>query len=474
MWQTYRCKEIKAVYGASSSGPPENMTSAATVPPPKAKGLPLLGLTLAIRQDALATLRSVAREYGDIVRLPVAFQERIFLNHPDFIEQVLVIQQGKFHKSDLTKKIVGVLLGQGLLVSEGEFWRRQRRLAQPAFHRGRIQEYAATMGESIERHIRDWHGGEQRDMAGEMMALTLDVAVRTLFGTTLPAQAQEVGQSMTFLMRYQLGRQRSVVRLPESWPTPRNQRARRERAFLDSLVYSFINEHRSRNGEDRRSDLLSLLVSAMDEDGTQMTPQQLRDETMTLFLAGHETTAQMLAWTWYLLSENPAAEARLHEELRVVLAGRSPEASDFGRLSYLRAVMSEALRLYPPAYITARTSVEPCRIGGYDFPAGSTILMSQWVMHRDPRFYDDPEAFRPERWLEGLEDRLPAGAYFPFGDGPRRCIGQGFALLEASLVIGTLAQRFKFRLVAGHPVVPEPLITLRPRNGIRMTLHART
>jgi cytochrome P450 len=435
--------------------------------------LPFLGMTLAIRKDALGTLRSVAREYGDIVRLPVAFQERIFLNHPDFIEQVLVIQQAKFHKSDLTKQIVGGLLGQGLLVSEGEFWRRQRRLAQPAFHRARIQEYAATMTESIERHIRDWRDAEQRDLAAEMMALTLDVAVRTLFGTTLPAEAQQVGHSMTFLMRYQLGRQRSPVRLPESWPTPRNNRARRERAFLDSLVYGFIEEHRSHNGANHRGDLLSLLVSAMDEDGTQMTPQQLRDETMTLFLAGHETTAQMLAWTWYLLSQNPAAEARLHEELQSVLAGRPPDSSDFVRLSYLRAVMSEVLRLYPPAYITARTSIEPCRIGGYDFPAGSTMLMSQWVMHRDPRFYDDPDTFRPERWLEGLEDRLPSGAYLPFGDGPRRCIGQGFALLEAALVIGTLAQRFQFRLVPRHPVDPEPLITLRPRNGISMTLHAR-
>jgi cytochrome P450 len=442
--------------------------------PPGPRGFPILGLTLAIRKDALGTLLRVARQYGDIVRMPVAFQNRILLNHPDFIQQVLVIQQSKFHKSELTKKIVGGLLGQGLLISEGEFWRRQRRLAQPAFHRGRIQEYGVTMIESVQRHVRDWRDSEQRDIAAEMMALTLDVAVRTLFGTTLPAEAQQVGQSMTFLMRYQLGRQRSPLRLPESWPTPGNRRARRERNFLDSLVYRMIEEHRSQGPTDRRSDLLSLLIDAMDEDGTQMTPQQLRDETMTLFLAGHETTAQMLAWTWYLLGENPAAEGRLHEELHGVLGGRVPEAADFPRLTYLKAVMNEVLRLYPPAYITARTSIAPCAIGGYDFPAGTTMLTSQWVMHRDPRFYDDPETFRPERWLEGLEDRLPAGAYFPFGDGPRRCIGQGFALLEAALVIGTLAQRFQFRPVPGYPVIPEPLITLRPRNGIQMTLHART
>jgi cytochrome P450 len=299
------------------------------------------------------------------------------------------------------------------------------------------------------------------------------VAVRTLFGTTLPAEAQQVGHSMTFLMRYQLGRMRSPVRIPESWPTPRNKRARRERGFLDSLVYRIIEDRQSQGNSNHRNDLLALLMSAMDEDGTQMTTRQLRDETMTLFLAGHETTAQALAWTWYLLAENPAAEARLHEELRGVLNGRSPEPSDFARLPYLYALLHEVLRLYPPAYITARTSIEASQIGGYEFPSGSTLLMSQWVMHRDARYFDNPDAFRPERWLDGLADRLPAGAYFPFGDGPRRCIGQGFAMMEAAIVIGTLAQRFQFRLVPGHPVVPEPLVTLRPRYGIHMKLQAR-
>lgn len=441
--------------------------------PPGPKGLPALGLTLAIRKDALGTLRRVAREYGDIVRMPVAFQDRILLNHPEYIEQVLVIQQAKFHKSELTKRVTEGLLGQGLLISEGDFWRRQRRLMQPSFHRSRVNEYVGTMTESAQRHIHAWRDGEQLDLAGEMMALTLDVAVRTLFGTTLPAEGRQVGRSMTFLMRYSLGRQRSLLRIPETWPTPNNKRAVRERNFLDSLVYRIIEERRLQENSNHRNDVLSLLMSAMDEDGTQMTPKQLRDETMTLFLAGHETTAQALAWTWYLLGENPAAEGRLHEELHGVLNGRSPELGDLAKLPYLDAVLHEVLRLYPPAYITARTSIEPSQIGGYDFPAGSTMLMSQWVMHRDSRFYDEPDAFRPERWLDGLADRLVAGAYFPFGDGPRRCVGQNFAVLEAAIVIGTLAQRFQFRLVPGHPVDPEPLVTLRPRHGIRMTLHAR-
>jgi cytochrome P450 len=363
--------------------------------PPGPRGLPLLGLTLAIRKDALGTLRRVAREYGDIVSMPVAFRDRTLLNHPDYIEEVLVKQQAKFHKSELTKRITERLLGQGLLISEGDFWRRQRRLAQPSFTRSRINEYASTMSESAQRHIHDWRDGEQRDLAGEMMALTLNVAVRTLFGTTLPTEAQQVGHAMTFLMRYQLSRQRSPIRIPESWPTPRNKRAQRELDFLDSLVYHFIEERQSQGNSNHRHDLLSLLMSAMDVDGTQMTPKQLRDETMTLFLAGHETTAQVLAWTWYLLGENPAAEARLHEELRGVLNGRPPDPADFTKLPYLYAVMHEVLRMYPPAYITARTSIEPSQIGGYDFPVGATMLMAQWVMHRDPRYFDDPETFRP-------------------------------------------------------------------------------
>ena len=216
-----------------------------------------------------------------------------------------------------------------------------------------------------------------------------------------------------------------------------------------------------------------MLMAAVDEDGSQMTRQQLRDETMTLFIAGHETTAQMLAWTWYMLGEHPEVETRLHEELQGALGGRAPQGSDFSKLPYLQAVITEILRLYLPAYIIARTSIDPCVIGGYEFPTGSTMLLSQWVMHRDPRYYDAPDEFRPERWIDGLADRLPSGAYFPFGDGPRRCIGQGFALLEAAMVIATIAQRFRFRLVPGHPVVPEPLITLRPRHGIQMTLEAR-
>jgi cytochrome P450 len=450
------------------------MTTNGNRVPPGPKGWPLIGVSMRLLRDPLGLMRHMAREYGDIVRIPVVMQSRILLNHPDYIEQMLLLQHGKFHKSNLSKQATGRLLGQGLLISEGDFWRRQRRLAQPAFHRQRIGEYSPAMIECAESQMRKWRSGETRNLAEEMMELTLEAAVRTLFGTTLPGEPEQVGRAVQFLMRYSLRRARSPIHMPASWPTPKNRRAEREYDFLDSLVYRIIDERRAQGNSHHCGDLLSLLMGAMDEDGSQMTPKQLRDETMTLFLAGHETTALTLAWTWYLLSENPAAEANLHEELNGVLGGRTPVMADLERLPYLRAVIDEALRLYPPAYILARTSIAPCSIGGYDFPVGTTMIASEWVMHRDPRYFDDPDMFRPERWIDGLAERLPAGAYFPFGDGPRRCIGQSFALVEAALVVATIAQKYQFRLVSGFPVVPEPLVTLRPKHGIQMTILARS
>ena len=451
------------------------MASEAIRLPPGPRGTPMLGLALQVLRDPLATLTRLAK-YGDIVCIRVFKQYRILLNLPEYVEQVTIVQHAKFHKSTLTKDVTERLLGQGLLISEGEFWRRQRRLAQPAFHRSRIAEYGATMVECADTHSKTWRDGEIRDLAQEMMAMTLDIAVRTLFGTRLAAEAENVGHSLGFLMRYSLRKARSPLKIPESWPTPANRRAKRETEFLDSLVYRIIAERQKEidsGAPNPHNDLLAMLMGAMDEDGTQMTPKQLRDETMTLFLAGHETTALTLSWTWYLLSENPLAEARLHEELQSVLGGRAPQVGDLERLPYLKAVISEVLRLYPAAYTIARTSIAPCTVGGYDFPVDTTFIMSQWVMHRDARYFEDPEAFRPERWLDGLENRLPTGAYFPFGDGPRRCIGQGFALLELGLVVARVAQGFRFKLVPGHPVVPEPLVTLRAKHGIRMTVHAR-
>ena len=301
--------------------------------PPGPRGWPLLGMALQVLRDPLGTLQRIARQYGDIVTIPIVSDTRILLNHPDYIEQVTVMQQSKFHKSKLTKDVTGRLLGEGLLISEGDFWRRQRRLAQPAFQRNRINEYAATMVESAEAHSRKWQDSEERDIAQEMMALTLEIAVRTLFGTALPGEARQVGQSLEFLMRYSLRRARSPFKVPDKWPTPTNRRAEREIQFLDSLVYRIIDQRKKLGNTNEHNDLLSLLMAAMDEDGSQMTSKQLRDEIMTLFMAGHETTALTLSWAWYLLSKNPAAETRLHEELRDVLAGRAAYYRGLGRFA---------------------------------------------------------------------------------------------------------------------------------------------
>ena len=447
------------------------MTTNGNHAPPGPKGLPILGLALDVRNDALGTLQRLAREYGDIVSMPVLHMNRILLNRPDYIQQLLILEHAKLQKSTLTKLVVGPLLGQGLLISEGDFWRRQRRLAQPAFHRSRTNEYSPVMVECALEQAKNWRSGETRNIAEEMMKLTLEVAVRTLFGTTLAGDSDSIGKAMTFLMRYYLRRGRSPWRVPASWPTPANRRARREVEYMDSLIYRIISDRKK--DTQQRNDLLSLLMAAMHEDGSQMTERQVRDESMTLFVAGHETTALSLSWTWYLLGENPAAEARLHEELRAVLGGRPAEVSDLERLPYLNAVVHESLRLYPPAFIMARMNVEPVTVGGYEIPPRSTLLASQWVMHRDARFYEQPERFMPERWLDGLESRLPPGAYFPFGDGPRRCIGQGFAQLETALVIAAIAQKFRFRLKKDFPVVLEPLVTLRPKYGITMSIDSR-
>jgi cytochrome P450 len=444
--------------------------------PPGPKGLPVLGSALSLRRDVLGMLTRVAREYGDIAHIPLLLQSRILVSSPEWIEDLIVRQPQKFDKGPGLKDASRRLLGQGLLTSEGELWRRQRRLAQPAFHRQRIAEYAQVMVEQAAAHTRDWRDGETRDMAEEMMALTLIIAVKTLFGIEFTEEAKRVGPAVTLLMRYQLGRLRSPLKIPMHWPTPSNLRAERAYQFLDSLVYGIIEERRRRReaGEPEGRDVLSLLMNAMDEDGSHMTAKQLRDEVMTLFIAGHETTAVTLGWLWHLLAHHPKVEARLCEELQRVLGGRAPTPEDLPRMPYLDAVVHEVLRLYPAAYVLQRTSVEPFDLAGYHFPVNTTVIMSQWIVHRDPRLFDAPEEFRPERWLDGLESRLHPYAYFPFGGGPRRCIGQIFALMEAALVAATVAQKFRFSEPEGVSVVPEPLVTLRAKGGLPMKVKFRS
>ena len=434
--------------------------------PPPSFGRALFG---PFRRDPLKFFSDVARDYGDIASLQLFNFRTIFINHPDMIEDVLVTNARKFHKGRVLQANKR-LFGEGLLTSEGETWLRQRRLAQPAFHRARIAAYGETMTRFVERASAQWRNGEQRDIHAEMMAITLQIVGKTLFNADVTGDAREVGKTLEILLKMAANFGRTIF-VPLWVPTPRNLRARMGIRRIERIIYRIIAERRA-SGRDT-GDLLSMLLAVQDEDGSRMNDRQLRDETITLFLAGHETTANALSWTWWLLAQNPRVESRFHEELHGVLGGRAPTIDDLPRLAYTNHVLTESLRLYPPAWGIARLTMEPHEIAGYRILPGNGVACAQWTVHRDPRWFDSPEEFRPERWEDGLAKRLPRFAYFPFGGGPRQCIGNTFALMEAALVLATIAQKFRFRVVPGHPVETLPSITLRPKHGIQVTLEAR-
>ncbi len=422
-----------------------------------------------LNNNPLEYFTKVAREYGDVAGLRVLNFKTLFVNHPSLIEEVLVTNARKYSKGRVLRANRHVF-GEGLLTSEGDFWLRQRRLAQPAFHRARIASYAATMVDYTERMVQGWRGGEERDAHQEMMRLTLEIVAKTLFDADVERDAQEVGKSLELLLEIGANFRRTIF-VPHWLPTPTNLRVRREVKQIEKILYRIIAERRA-SGCDA-GDLLSMLLSAQDEDGSRMTDRQLRDETITLFLAGHETTASTLSWTWWLLARHPAVEAKLHAELDAVLGDRAPTLDDLPKLRYTGHLITESLRLYPAAWGMARLAVEDHEIAGYAVTKGMGVAMAQWVVHRDPRWYDAPEEFRPERWEADLLKRLPRFAYFPFGGGPRQCIGNAFALMEAALILATIARKFRLLLVANHPVVPLASITLRPRHGVRVTLESR-
>ncbi|HEY9286082.1 MAG TPA: cytochrome P450 [Pyrinomonadaceae bacterium] len=429
---------------------------------------------LAFRRDPLKFITRLAREHGDVAHFKLGPQHAFMLNHPDLVRDALVTRQDYFHKGRALQRSKR-LLGEGLLTSEGEHHRRQRRLAQPAFHRRRVESYGAVMADYAARHSARWRDGDEVDIAHEMMRLTLAVVGKTLFNADVEGEADEVGAAMNEVMgMFQL------LLLPyseylERLPLPHNRRFLRARAKLDSVIYRIIEERR-RAGADA-GDLLSMLLLATDEEGdrTGMTDGQLRDELLTIFLAGHETTANALAWTWYLLARHPEAEAKLHAELDSVLASgsRPPAVEDLPALRYTEMVLSESMRLYPPAWTVGRLAVKDYPVRDYVIPAGSLVLVSQYALHRDARFWPDPLRFDPERWRAEAKESRPQYAYFPFGAGARRCIGEGFAWMEGTLLIAAIARRWRMRLVPDHPVVEHPRITLRPKHGIRVRLERR-
>jgi cytochrome P450 len=441
--------------------------------PPGPKTLIPGGTLFAFRRDPIGFLTSAAHEFGDVAHFQAGSQQYFLVNNPEYIKDVLVTHHASFKKGRGLER-AKAMLGNGLLTSEGEFHHRQRRLAQPAFHRDRIARYAGMMVEYADRiqHER-WREGETLDIAKEMMHLTLAIVGKTLFDTETEAEAEQVRQALSESMkrfnRFMLPFAEFLDRLP----LPGNRRYREARDVLDSIIYRIINERR-RSAQDT-GDLLSMLLTAQDDegDGGRMTDIQLRDEVITIFLAGHETTANTLTWTWHLLSEHPEIEARLHHELDIELAGRLPTVEDLPHLRYTEMVITEALRLYPPAWIMGRRALKDYQLGPYVVPAGSIVIMSPYVIHHDDRYFRDPFRFDPHRWTPEARASRPQFSFFPFGGGQRRCIGEGFAWTEAIMVIATLAQRWNLRRVPGHPIALQPLITLRPRHGIRMVLTGR-
>jgi cytochrome P450 len=433
----------------------------------------LLGNLREFRANSLEFLRSCAADYGDFVPFRLGTRKLVLVSDPFAIEEVLLTKSREF-KKHFALQFTRQLLGNGLLNSEGAFWLRQRRLAQPAFLKDRIREYGRMMIEDTRSTIADWKAGDRKELTREMNSLTLKIAIRTLFDSNDVRDAAIVQEQLTKSVRLFDERLKSLIQFPLHWPTPRNFRQRRITKALNGVVYRYINQRRGESLEGRH-DLLSLLLQARDDatDRSGMTDAQLRDEVMTLFLAGHETTAVALSWAWYLICEHPGVDEPLAEELRTELGDRELTADDLPRLKFAEAIVLEAMRLYPPAYLLGREALHNVTIGGQEIAQGVTVFMSQWVAHRDPRWWSEPEAFRPERWLDGSTKEIPKYAYFPFGGGPRICIGNTFAMTETVIVLAEIARRFRFERTSREPLLPKPSITLRPDRRLDVVLKTR-
>jgi cytochrome P450 len=455
------------------------VTKASSPLPPGPK-LPIFGSLVGPGRDPLAMLTRFARDYGDVTFFRLGGERAYFINHPHAIRDVLVTHQRNFTKSrglERAKK----LLGEGLLTAEGATHLRHRRLLQPAFHRDRLAGYAQVMIDYAARTRERWRDGETLDLSREMMRLTLSIAGKTLFDTDVESSADEVGVAVTEVLESFWLNLLPGADYLEKLPIPKLRRAHAAQRRLDALIYQMIAARRA-SGADH-GDLLSMLIAASDQPapGAPAAPsapsapgapglsdEEIRDEAMTILLAGHETTANALTWTLYLLSQNPDANARLREELAHVLGGRTPSPCDYPALAYTKRVVTESMRLFPPAWIIGRRAIDEYAIGDYRLPPRSIVFMSPFVMHRDVRFYERPEQFHPDRWTPAFEAALPKFAYFPFGGGARQCIGEQFAWMEAVLVLATLMQGRRLELDPAQRIVLQPLVTLRSKYGMKM------
>ena|SRR5215203_4852611 len=439
-------------------------------PGPKTK-IPL-GHLFSFRRDSIGFLKKIANDYGDVVHFKIGPIRIVLLNHPDLIKEVLTTQHRNFVKGrplEMAKE----LLGEGLLTSEGDFHKRQSRLIQPAFHRNMIESYVPALTKCVAQLMNDWKENMTVDIKEEMTNMSIAIAGKTLFGSDTKQEAKEISQALdtatSLFGRIPLPFSEFLLKLP----LPGTLRFNKAKARLDKTIYRMIDERRRNKVE--KGDLLSLLIGSQNEegDGGRMTDQQVRDEAITLFLTAFDTTSTALTWTWYLLSQNPKAEAELHEELDRILNGRLPTIQDIAQLKFTRMVFGESMRLYPPSYVIPRQAVEDFPIDKYIVPRSSIILMSPYLIHRDPRFRSDPEKFNPHAWDDHSNSLNSKYEYFPFSRGPRACIGEPFAWMQGILVLATIAQSWRMKLVAGHRVELLPLINLRPKYGMMMTLHRR-
>jgi cytochrome P450 len=427
------------------------------------------GSLIAPGRNPLSMLTRLAREYGDVVHFQLAGERAFLINDPQLIRDVLVTHQKNFTKSrglERAKK----LLGEGLLTANGVDHIRQRRLIQPAFHRERIAGYGTVMVDYAAQMREQWQEHSVLDVSQEMMRVTLAIVGKTLFDTEVESKADEVGVALTYVMQTFFLNLLPGADFLEKLPIPALRRAQRARERLDALIFQLIADRRA-SGRDH-GDLLSMMLAAEDESHG-LSDRDVRDNALTILLAGHETTANALTWAFYLLSQNPEAEARLHDEIDRVLAGRLPTMADLPSLPCVEGVITETLRLYPPAWIVGRRAIEEYALGDYLAPARSIVFMSPWVTQRDARFYAEPDRFQPDRWTPEFKSALPPFAYFPFGGGARKCIGDQFALMEAALVLATVSQKWSLRLKPDHTVATQPLITLRAKHGMKMFAHRR-
>jgi cytochrome P450 len=431
----------------------------------------------AIRSDELAFYRRLKAQYGDVARFQLGPFQACLVTHPEAIETVLVGRNHDVHKSPFYEAMKRVL-GEGLLTSEDAFHKRQRRLIQPIFHHRRIKEYGEAMVEYGARYRDRWREGQTLDFHQEMMGLTLAIVGKTLLGADVERDARDVGRAMTTMLGTLDNLALFVVFMiggpladnVERLPLPSMRRFRKGREALDRVIQRLIAEKRAGDGDG--SDLLSSLLAA-EENGAGMDDQQIRDEAITIFLAGHETTAVALSWTFCLLARHPDVEGKLHAELDEVLGDRLPTVDDLPRLDYARKVLSESMRLFPPAWMIGRQAIADLDLCGYDVPTGTVLLLPPFLVQRDERWWPEPRRFDPERFAAEEEDTRPRYSYFPFGGGPRLCIGESFAWMEGELLLATIAQRWGPRLTPGYPQGLRPQVTLRPKGGMRMTMEAR-